>query len=354
MRSNCSPPVETVSRVVTVINGHTVAPAAAAPAPSPDDALPTENDGAIPATQRARPARPTQTGPEEEDPVEEESSSLPTRTPVILDSPSTQRIIASISPTLGDADEVSSTSTRTRAKASSSSTANTKTKPSLSPGTSDKSSSDRKDEGGPSTTVWIGVACGVVGALLLVMALSAYYRRWRRRRGSSSDDESFIGKGQNLPPSPRSLARSSMASEKLGYGPDWSDAPLVPPVPAQYLQQAGHEYLLPEPGSDPVPEDTAPWRRDSYVDDTSLIPPAVPRQHARAAPMSIEVAGDSRQFSRPASEVVLNGQADQYVDQSYDYAQQYHPADVRHNSYASSRYEAIEDPRAASKRYEYI
>ncbi|KAK9896195.1 hypothetical protein P389DRAFT_196298 [Cystobasidium minutum MCA 4210] len=349
-------PVEnTADETITVINGHTVEPALPTTeplVPVPNEPLSSDSEvksatSETSTSTRRRPPRPVETDAEETEDEEETSPS-----PTILDSPSTRKILTSISPTLA-----SETTSKSKIK-SVSSTKTTKTKPNTQTGLSGKAKGNKEEQeggGGPSATTWIAIALAIVGGLLLIMAISAYYRRWRRRRRSSPDDESFVAKDpEPLPETPRSLARSSMASEKYAYGPDWSDAPLVPPIPAAYSQQPGHENLLPEPGSDRMPEDVAPWRRDSYAGNTSPIPPAVPRYPARNEPMAIETAGDARLFSRPASEVILNGQAEQYTDQTYDYAQPSHPPNVRHKSYASSRYEAIEETPESPRRYQYI
>lgn len=128
-------------------------------------------------------------------------------------------------------------------------------------------------------------------------------------------------------------------------GEDWSSSLKNPMLPI-YPNHSGRGSLLPEPGSEPRQEDVAPWQRTSYIGDISSIPPlAVPRRDVRNEPMVIETSGDSRQFSRPVSEVILNGQNEQSGDQHYGYGPSYAAPNVRHDSRMSSRYEAIDDLR---------
>lgn len=180
------------------------------------------------------------------------------------------------------------------------------------------------------------------------MAVSAYYRRWRRKRKeqitAAADDESFVTTKQADP------------AELPSNSPIWNNALMQQPrqVPFHNLSDRGSP--LPEPGSEPRPEDAAPWRRDSYAADPVplMAPIAVPRHGVRNEPTVIETSGDSRLFSRPVSEVVLNGQSDQVADQYYDYGPRYAQPNVRHNSYTSTGYEAIDDPHRTTLDYHYF
>lgn len=338
------------------MNGHTIAPGDVAAIPAPVPTPFTEAADAVTtpaANSRTRLPRPVSADDAQDvDSDESKSSSGDAGLP----SPSIRRIISSISPTLdsGDADDVRSTRSRSRSRTTSEVTSSTKTKASAS-SLPDKPSKKPEEEDRPSATMWIALAGGIVGGLLLIMAISAYYRRWRRKRKENFENGSFVSKAADMPDSPRTIARSSMASEKTTYVPDWSDAPLVPPIPVPYRDTSNHSSFLPAPGSEPGPEALAPWRNEGYAvggsEQASLV---VPRQRGVTEPTSIEVSGDQRLFSRPVSEVILNGQNEQIGELAYDYCQPYDVHHVRHNSYASSRYEAIEDARTNARGYNYI
>ena len=216
------------------------------------------------------------------------------------------------------------------------------------------------DGGGMPIGTWIGIAAGCLGSLVLIMACAAYWRRWKRKQSGGAADparESFMCKPapETVPPSPTATCVST--DEKAPRSPDWSDAPLVPPMPLAY--QHARSNSLPEPGSGSGPEDIAPYRPSpppslsagsrpspppslsSGSNSSSNYPLPVARPRQSLTPASIVTRGDSHVFSRPVSEVVLGGGSGESDTGSASGAQYYdsRPQDyrnARHNSYASS------------------
>lgn len=336
------PVTRTSRQTVTVINGHTVvAPIQAGPSiPSPTASSPADSTSPSTAevgsitTRRNRPDVGSNT--EEQDASDSKTSPSETN---ILDSPPTGVILSASSPT---PEEVSNTATRIRDRPTKTPTP-TKTKTPQSVKASEEKE-DPKSDKGQSASTWIAIAGGVIGGLLLLMAVSAYYRRWRRKRkekaSGAADDESFVATKQVDFP-------VSSASSPIRAAPVLRSRPQP-----QSRSHSGRASLLPEPGSEPMPEDEAPSRRNAYTGGVPVMAPGL-RYADRNEPTVIETSGDSRAFTRPVSEVIMHGQSDQVADQYYDFGGTNASQNVRHNSYASSGYEALDDPRRTMLDYRY-
>lgn len=200
-------------------------------------------------------------------------------------------------------------------------------------------------------TKWLAIAGGCLAFLLIVMAASAYYRRWNRKRKMGSTAVTYDPTPdvpRDAPRTPTSPSGTSVAAteEKVDHDPQWEDQPLVPPIPSMYQSEHTRSSSLPEPGKRQY---TPPSSRPStaFVKSQLYDPQVISADIRRGSqgPSAIVTAGHSRQFSRPASEVVLDPASGS--PQSYERRLHAQQSQLRHNSYASSKYESL---RPSSRR----
>ena len=313
------------------------------------------------ATQTREPALPTASNSSESDDSEESSSDDADNTAPTPISDESELPTSSGSDTRSPTSSTSSYSssstsstTRGRPEKTTPKVESTRTKPLTSAATGlpdDKEDKHNKDGGGglPVTT-YVGIALGCVGFLVLLMALTAYYRRWRRRREVAR--QSFANApapAATVPPSP---AETTVSEKEHPRSPDWADAPAMPAMPAAY--QHLRTSSLPEPGSEPTSalmgrqssDHSGRSSRSGSRHSRGMSGLAIPRRSL--APISIETSGDSRLFSRPVSEVVLEGRRPEssfsQASSAFSDPRTVKGSKARHNSYASSQHESLALP----------
>lgn len=187
-------------------------------------------------------------------------------------------------------------------------------------------------------TTYIAIAAGIFGGLILLMALSAYFRRWQRKRHLPMKipaDDDFVSKQEDPPDatvsSPTTTIASTINEEKRLVSPKWSHMPNIPPMPATYQQST----LRSDAGLASDIPDAQRLAPHMFLSGSS--------SHVRgsSAPLSIVTRGNSRTFSRSASELVFGKTSNNEPASPQNYVSQHRLSQVRLNSHSSNSYESL-------------